>query len=384
MSASAIRPRRLALGGLAALAAAMGIGRFVYTPILPAMVAALGLSKAEAGLIASANFIGYLVGALAAASPAVRGSRRAWLVGGLAVSALSTGAMAFADEMPTFLALRFLGGLASAFVLVFASTLVLDRLAAAGRSALSSVHFAGVGVGIAVSAAIVSASIAAGSDWRGLWLDSAAAALVALIVAALLIPGGAEPAAQPERSGAGGRGLGALILAYGLFGFGYIITATFIVDLVRGTPNLAPLEPYVWVAVGLAAVPSVAFWNRAAAAIGLPAAFAIACLVEAIGVALSVLWDAPAAVLIAAVLLGGTMMGITALGLVGARRLGARDPRRWLALATAAFGLGQILGPSFAGFVHDMTGSFRLPSLAAAAALAVAALLASFVRLPAE
>ncbi|MGE3968294.1 MAG: YbfB/YjiJ family MFS transporter [Dongiaceae bacterium] len=364
------------------MAAAMGVGRFVYTPILPAMVAALDLSKAEAGLIASANFIGYLLGALLAASPVIRGSKRGWLVGGLAVSALTTGAMGYVGDLPAFLALRFAGGIASAFVLVFASTLVLDRLAAAGRSSLSSVHFAGVGIGIAVSAAIVSASTTAGTDWRGLWIDSAVAALAALFIAAVLIPGGAEPQARAEPARPGGRGLGALILAYGLFGFGYIITATFIVDLVRGTPNLAPLEPYIWIAVGLAAVPSVAFWNRAAVRIGLPVAFAIACIVEAFGVALSVLWDAPAAVLIGAVLLGGTMMGITALGLLGARRLGARDPRRWLALATAAFGLGQIVGPSFAGYAHDVTGSFLLPSLVAAAALVLAAALQGFVRVP--
>ena len=82
-----------ALGGLLAIASGIGIGRFVYTPILPPMIQALGLSKSSAGLIASANFVGYLCGALLAARLSLPGSRRTWLLGALIASALSTGLM---------------------------------------------------------------------------------------------------------------------------------------------------------------------------------------------------------------------------------------------------------------------------------------------------
>ncbi len=173
-------PVALATGGLVALAAALGIGRFVYTPILPVMAEALHLSKSQAGLIASANLLGYLIGALLAATPRLPGSRRFWLLGSLGVSAVTTGTMGLASSMPAFLALRFTGGAASAFVLVLASALVLDRLASAGRPKLSQVHFAGVGAGIAASALIVSGSLAQGAGWRVLWYAVGAAALCAL------------------------------------------------------------------------------------------------------------------------------------------------------------------------------------------------------------
>ncbi len=83
--------------------------------------------------------------------------------------------------------------------------------------------------------------------------------------------------------------------------------------------------------------------------------------------------------LLAAALLGGTFMGITALGLVGARRVAQRDPRRTLAIMTVAFGIGQIVGPTFAGVVGDATGSFLVPSLTAVGALLAAALLVIMV-----
>ena len=369
------RPLSLALGGLVALATAVGIGRFVYTPILPLMAEDLAMTQAAAGVLASANFLGYLAGALLAATPRLPGSRRTWLLRALALSACTTGAMAFASSHATFLTLRFIGGVASAFVLVLASALVLDRLQAAGRPDLAAVHFAGVGAGMALSAVLVSSLTAWGCGWRALWLASGLTALATLGLVARLVPERVDAVPRAGGAGRGTRGLPALVVAYGLFGFGYIITATFLVAIVRASPAVRPLEPVVWLVVGLTAAPSVALWTWVGGRLGIARAFALACGMEAVGVAASVLWLTPPGVLLAAALLGGTFMGITALGLVGARRLAPGDPRRTLAVMTAAFGLGQIVGPTFAGVVSDATGTFLGPSLTAVGALLVGALL---------
>ncbi|MEE8275459.1 MAG: YbfB/YjiJ family MFS transporter [Alphaproteobacteria bacterium] len=374
MSSGSRHAVAVALGGLIALAAAMGIGRFVYTPILPFMAEGLGLSKAEAGVIASANFFGYLVGALAASAAALPGGRRGWFLAALAVSALSTAVMGLASSMVLFLGLRFVGGVASAFVLVFASALVLDRLAAARRSPLSALHFAGVGCGIAVSAVLVSALAAGGHDWRVQWLASGMVSLLALGAVIWLVPGEAGAERRVSSRGVGtDRRMIALIAAYGLFGFGYVITATFISIIVRTSPELRSIEPVIWLVVGLAAIPSVALWTWIGGRFGNAWSFAIACLVEGVGVAMSVLATSALAIAVSAALLGGTFMGITALGLVHAHHISSGDPRRSLALMTAAFGLGQMIGPTFAGFAYDLDNSFLVPSLAAAAALFVAA-----------
>ena len=371
-----LRPWNLALGGLVALAVAMGIGRFVYTPILPHMAEALSLTKSEAGLIASANFIGYLVGALLAATR-VPGSRRTWLIAALALSAVTTTLTAALSGVAGLSLVRFLGGVASAFVLVFASSVILDRLTEAGASRLSVAHFAGVGVGIALSAVLVSALVAAGLGWRIHWLAAGGLALLAVPLVAALVPpdrrsGG--PATPPAALSLTPR-LWSLIVSYGLFGFGYVVTATFLVAIVRRSPEVRHLEPVVWVVVGLAGAPSVALWTAVARVLGVLPTYALACLVEAVGVALSVLMPNTAGIMLAAVCLGGTIMAITALGFMGARTLSSSDPRRIFALMTAAFGLGQIVGPTIAGWLFDRTGSFLLPSMMAAGALVIAAML---------
>jgi predicted MFS family arabinose efflux permease len=373
----------LAFGGLAAMAAALGIGRFVYTPILPAMLSTLGWSKSDAGLVASANFFGYFIGALLAGRPFAVARPRPWLLTALTISALSTAAMALSSDIAFFVGLRFIGGGASAFVIVCASTLVLERLSVSGRGSLSGIHFAGVGFGIMISAIAVSAMLAWGAGWRSLWVGSGSLAVLAAIGAALLIPTtdnvGASP--KPAVSHGSRSGMGAMIVAYGLFGFGYIITATFLVAIVRLTAEIRALEPWVWILFGLAAIPSVTVWGWLGKKIGIMNAYAAACAIEAIGVAASVEWVTISGVCFSALLLGGTFMGITALGFMAARILSAGNPHQALGRMTASFSIGQMIGPVLAGFLSERFGDFRVASLIAAAALMAAAALAVWTSL---
>lgn len=360
------------------MAAALGIGRFVYTPILPAMIEALGWSEATAGLVASANFLGYLAGAILAGLPVFSASPRRWLLAGLGVSALSTLATGFLSDDFAIGAMRFAGGLASAFVIVCASTLVLARLAAAGQGKLAAIHFAGVGAGILVSAALVAGMAALGAGWRAFWLASGCVAALMAIAAALLVPasGESDRVATPEAPVPARRTPVAMIIAYGLFGFGYVITATFLVTIVRRSPEIRPLEPWVWMLFGLAAIPSVPLWQRLGEIAGPMRAFAVACVIEAAGVVVSVDWSTIPGVSAAAILLGGTFMGLTALGLTGGRALAGRNSQRVIGLMTASFAAGQMAGPAIAGYLAKSTGSLRLPSWLAAVALMAAAALA--------
>lgn len=373
------RPWVLAIGGLLSMAAANGIDRFVYTPILPVMMQSLGLTASQAGLIASANYLGYLLGALFAARQALPGCRWRWLLAALAASALCTAGVTLTSSLPPILILRLASGFAGAVAIVMAIALVVGRLAVTGQGRLASIHFAGVGVGIIVSALIVAGLRLAGLPWRAMWLCAGAASLCCLALVAALIR-------HPDATRVGSADAGDasplsahfrwLIAANTLSAFGYVITATFIVALVRGSPQLKNLEALIWVVFGLAAAPSVALWMALARRSDVFRTFAIVCLVEAVGVLASVCWLDPIGTVVAAVCVGGSFMGTTALGMLGARRLTSGDPRRPVALMTAGFGVGQMVGPTFAGLLRDATGSFVWPSLCAAACLGLASLFA--------
>jgi predicted MFS family arabinose efflux permease len=373
---------RLALAGHLAMASALGIGRFVYTPILPPMIAALGWSKSDAGLVVSANFLGYLIGAFAAGSRVFASDPRRWMMAGLAVSAATTAATGLLSGLGAIAVVRFTGGLASAFVLICASTLVLDQVARTGNGRLMALHFAGAGAGIVASAAAVSLLTASGAGWSALWLAAGAMAALLSAGSAALMQRSPVDAALPARTAhhPAGRGAAALVASYALFGFSYVITATFLVTMVRETAGLSPIEPWVWILFGLAVIPSVPFWQWVAGRTGLLRAYSVACLVEAVGVIACVSWVGLASVCVTAVLLGGTFVGITALGLMGARALAAGQAQRMIGLMTAGFGIGQMTGPLVAGVLADRTGGFLAPSLLAGLALVAAALLAELSR----
>jgi predicted MFS family arabinose efflux permease len=372
-------PHRYALAGMAALTVAMGIGRFVYTPLLPGMMEELHLSASAAGFIASANYAGYLVGAVAAMGRWGGGRERLVVFAALAANAFLAALMGIGTGVAGFAAIRFAAGVASAFVLVFLTAVVFGRLAAAGREDLQAWHFGGVGLGIAISSLMTGALHLAGASWAAGWYWSGALSLAGMLATAALVrnaPFAPAAAAAPEPRLAWNAPLARTVLAYGLFGFGYVITATFLVAIVRQGHGGRLFESAVWLVTGLIGVPSVFFWQRLVPRFGAMAIFAAASVAEAVGVLASVTLGGVAGPLLGGMLLGGTFIALTAIGLQAARRLAAAAARRAIAAMTVAFGLGQILGPIAAGGLADRTGSFLAPSLLAAVALLAAAAVA--------
>ena len=357
------------LGGILALAAAMGIGRFAYTPILPAMLKAGGLDATQAGLLAAANYAGYLAGALLVAV-AVSAPARVHVLRASAIAvAATTALMAVTTGLAAWGVVRFVAGLASAGVLVLASGVVLDHLRRAGRASLSGWLFSGVGLGIVISGLVVRLT-GDRLGWRGDWLVLALLATAALYPCLRWLPRADRenaPAgvATPARGNAVPVALGLLFTAYFLEGIGYIVTGTFLVVIVEGTPELQGLGADVWIVAGLAVIPSAVLWGALAGRVGYARALTGAYLLQAAGIALPIAGGAGAA-FASAMLFGGTFAGITALTLTLGGYLAPGRSARLIGMLTAVFGLGQMIGPVLGGLIASRAQDFT-PALIAAA-----------------
>ncbi|WET72584.1 MULTISPECIES: YbfB/YjiJ family MFS transporter [Rhizobium] len=370
-----------AAAGAVAMAAAMGFGRFSYTPILPGMMSGVPLSAADAGFIASANFVGYLVGAVFAAYGWAAGRERLVALSALLATAILLAAMAATDSVAVFAVIRFLAGLASAFAMVFTSSIVLSHGAAAGNDHVQAGHFGGPGAGIALSSVMVLLVGLGFHDepggWRADWIGGAIYCVISLVVVYLLLPSAPAQTAQAGKEPVlnWSRPMVLVTLSYGLFGFGYVITATFLVTIARLSATGAFVEFLSWFIAGLTAAVALFAWRPLVRSLGLGGVYIAALLVEAAGVLATVALPPSVAPLIGGALFGATFLAITAYGLQIGRKLSPESPRRILAMMTAAFGLGQIVGPVVAGWIAERSGSFTVPTVIAAAALLVCAAL---------
>jgi predicted MFS family arabinose efflux permease len=372
-----VPPARAALAGLAGLAAAMGVGRFAFTPLLPLMQQAGTLSLGQGGSLARANYLGYLVGAVLCMVLAPSPGRAARL--GLAAVAALTAGMGVTGSFPLWAVLRFLAGVASAFVLVGVSSWVLPLLAARGRAAWAGWVYSGVGAGIfgcgLVGLATGVLDVPPDAAWLLLALGAAAVA-----IACWATLGKEGPVAAPAR-GAPAAALPAgtwrLVVAYGAFGFGYIVPATFLPAAARQVVPDPAVFAWTWPVFGLAAALSTVAVSRLSRGVPPRRLWAGAQGVMAAGVLAPALRTSVPTLLWCAVCVGGTFMVVTMAGIQEARRVADASAPRLIAAMTAAFAVGQLVGP----FTVTSLGSASGPAVAIPHGVAAAVLLLGLVPL---
>ena len=354
-----------------ALAVAMGIGRFAFTPILPLMIQEGTVHLAQTAWLSSSNYIGYLVGALSL----LKSKRHTlFVVLGLTLVTLTTW-LASLSDIGWLLVLRFLAGVASAWVLVSISAFAINWLKSR-QVASSGLIYTGVGIGITLTGLICSyfifqsatATIAAQSSLSPLssrlWQYLGVIALLAtLLVTFLLAKINSQLAStavaktsltkashtNPTASITPAKlKLANVLTAYGLFGFGYILPATFLPQIAKqwlsGQSYLL-----IWPFFGLAAALSVVLsqgLQRHYNNVSLLGVWRVSQIIMAVGTLLPALWQSLAGLMLSALMVGGTFMVVTMAGLQVAASQVTHYPKYNLsALMTASFAFGQLIGP---------------------------------------
>ena len=357
-----LQPWQVLTGGICGLVLTIGLARFAYTPLLPSLQAQTGLTDAGAGGLAAINYAGYITGALATAwIDDVRWRHRLYSMG-LWLAILTTAAMALTDWMPAWALWRFLGGLCGAAGMLLGSGLVLGWLMRQGRRPELGVFFMGIGLSIVVTALGSWGLAQLWPLWSSQWLALAAVGCVFFVPAWLWRPPvppqvvAAQALVAPTVSK---RWLLTMAASYFAAGWGFVISATFIVAMVEREPALAGKGTWAWAMVGLAALPAVFVWDRVARRIGDTWALLLAFGLQTCAIVLPVLSGSLAAALAGAVGYGATFIGIVSLTLALVGRRSPNNPGKAMARLTLSYGAAQMIAPVVAGAMAQATGTFH-------------------------
>ena len=381
---SLAQARRATLAGLAACLVGIGLARFAYTPLIPALIDAGWFSPAEAAYLGAANLVGYLVGALAgrrlAAIMEAAGALRLLML----LAATSFLACAAPLSFAWFAVWRCLSGIAGGGLMVLAAPTVLPHVPAAYRGFAGGVIFTGVGLGIAASGTIVPML----RD-RGLvatWCALGGVALVLTLAAWRAWPterpplGSADGKADLRGSDAGGTppALRALYIEYGLNAAGLVPHMVFLVDFIaRGLGQGLAIGAAYWVVFGLGATIGPVLAGTIADRIGFKATLRSAFLVQAAAIGLLIVLDQPLALGVSSLVIGAFVPGIGSLVLGRAVELlpaGSQGGQAAWTWCTTSFAFGQAVAAYGLSFLFAQTHDYH-----ALFALGAAFLLAALV-----
>ncbi|MFT2140227.1 YbfB/YjiJ family MFS transporter [Mammaliicoccus sciuri] len=382
---SANKAYKQLLLGMLSLFIVMAIGRFSYTPILPFMQKATHLTNENAGLLATVNYLGYLIGAMIPTFLIIK-SKVVDLKIYLLINIISVLLMGVTQGFIVWNILRFIAGITSGTVFVLASNVVLESLNKGGKSHLSGFLYSGVGIGIFTSSIFIQIYTDY-NTWASTWIILGIASLVLGFIVIFFMKEIKEPVNLKQKTIHINDQNSTLYtkwfmvcfsIAYLLEGAGYIVTGTFLVAIVESIPDLKEYAALSWMFVGMAAIPSCVLWSILGNKIGFIKAIYLAFILQIIGVILPVFSHNIISLVISSCLFGGTFLGLTTLFMSRGQLMSAVSGRNLVALLTFIYSLGQVVAPYFAGILIGSSNNYN-GALIFASSLLILALVAIFM-----
>jgi len=372
---------RYAVAGLSASLVGLGLARFSYTPLIPALIAAKWFSASDVVYLGAANLAGYLAGALAARAVAARIGAVQALRAMMLLATLSFLASSAPVSFIWFFAWRFLSGLTGGIIMVLAASVVLPHTSPSRRGIVGGVIFAGVGLGVAASGTLVPLLLQQGlqQSWYGLGVLSAVLTLASWWNWPNEVRAHAAPSHQAKHHQASAAPR-ALLIQYGLNAVALVPHMVFIVDFVaRGLSQGIAAGSRYWVLYGLGAIVGPLVTGHLGDRSGFGPALRAAFLIEAAAVLLPTVSTAPVSLIVSSVVVGGFTPGIVPLVLGRIHELvphASEQQRATWSHATTSFALFQAAAAYGFSWIYANTGGdylvlFALGGSAVVLALAI-------------
>ncbi|WP_213995346.1 YbfB/YjiJ family MFS transporter [Arsukibacterium sp.] len=357
----------------------LGVARFAYTPLLPLMQQQTILTDSSGGMLAAVNYLGYMTGALLAANLTNLRLKDSLYRLGLALAVVSTLGMALTQNVYLWSFWRFVAGLSSAGSMLIASGLIMHWLLSHKQRAELGIHFAGLGLGVALAAVLVELMLRLQLDWRAQWQYFTLLAVLLAIPAWRWLPRPASVTVAAYSRSADtpptNRFYRLMLASYFCAGYGYVISATFIVTIVERMPGLTGSGNLSFIVLGLAAAPAVLLWDFIARKTGYLKAIMLALLAQMLAILLPLWFSSLTVVLLSAALFGATFIGVVSLVLTMAGRLYPSKPAKLMGKMTLAYGSAQVIAPALTGYLAEVSGYYTLGLYLAAGFVGLGALL---------
>lgn len=369
--------RQLALG-MIALFIVIALGRFAYTPILPFMQLDTGLDNKSVGLLATFNYLGYLIGAMLPIFYIMKNKvfdLKCYLLLNVATMLL----FGVTEHFVIWSLLRLLNGISSGAVFVLASNIVLEALHLARREGIAGLLYSAVGLGLFSSSLFIFLYTDV-THWREtwIWLGSAAFILTLIIIICLR-----ENPTLPEPASHKAHGPENVIryskkfyipfaIAYFCEGAGYIITGTFLVAIVKTMPTLSEYAALSWMFVGLGAIPATVLWSMIGQRIGICLSVILAFLLQIVAVLMPIFTVNAFAIALSSMIFGATFLGLTTLFMSKSHQITFETKgNNLVAVMTLIYSVGQMIAPYISGILIERTHSYNDALIFATAILVV-------------
>lgn len=371
---------KVLLAGISALILSVGIARFAYTPFLPLMLEQTELNTFYGGWLATFNYLGYLFGLLLISQINNLQFKFKLYRMSLIVAFVTTVAMGMTTDIVIWSILRLLAGMSSTAGIILAAGFVMSWLKQQGFKAQLGLHFSGLGLGIAIPGVLI-VYMNQYYGWATQWIIMGIFGLLFLIPAWYWMP---TPDKTPNKQFVtikppSKRWMNLMIAAYSCAGVGYVISATFIVAILENKPELHGKGDWIWVILGLAAVPSCIVWDKISTRIGEVKALILSYSVLLVAIVIPAVSTTLSLNIIGALLFGATFAGIVSMMLVYMGHKFPADPAKAMAKLTICYGIAQIIAPAIAAQISKITHSYSGALWLAAVTVLLGVVLLGFI-----